>query len=98
MNILDVRRRHEFEESHIEGALNVPIHEILRRLDEVPAGEVWVHCGGGYRASIVASILAANGHRLSPSTTPSASTPPPPACPSWVPSPEARCSEYTPRV
>ena len=62
VNILDVRRRHEFEESHIEGALNVPIHEILRRIDEVPAGEVWVHCGGGYRASIVASILAANGH------------------------------------
>ena len=62
VNILDVRRRHEFEESHIEGALNVPIHEILRRLHEVPAGEVWVHCGGGYRASVVASILAANGH------------------------------------
>ena len=27
------------------------------RLDEVPAGEVWVHCGSGYRASIAASML-----------------------------------------
>jgi rhodanese-related sulfurtransferase len=64
VQILDVRRAQEFEESHIEGAVNVPIHEILRRLDEVPAGEVWVHCGGGYRASVVASILAANGHHV----------------------------------
>ena len=64
VQILDVRRDQEFEESHIEGAVNVPIHEILGRLDEVPSGEVWVHCAGGYRASIVASILAANGHTV----------------------------------
>jgi rhodanese-related sulfurtransferase len=30
----------------------------------VPAGEVWVHCAGGYRASIAASFLAAGGTRL----------------------------------
>ena len=64
VQILDVRRGQEFDESHIEGAVNVPIHEILNRLDEVPSGEVWVHCAGGYRASVVASILAANGHRV----------------------------------
>ena len=64
VQILDVRRAHEHKESHIDGAVNVPIHEVLLRLDEVPAGEVWVHCAGGYRASIVASILAANGHRV----------------------------------
>ena len=64
VQVLDVRRGQEFEESHIDGAVNVPIHEILERLDEVPSGEVWVHCAGGYRTSIVASILAANGHRV----------------------------------
>ena len=64
VQVLDVRRGQEFEESHIEGAVNVPIHEILARLDEVPSGEVWVHCAGGYRASVVASILAANGHTV----------------------------------
>ena len=64
VQILDVRRAQEHKESHIDGAVNVPIHEVLLRLDEVPAGEVWVHCAGGYRASIVASILAANGHRV----------------------------------
>jgi glyoxylase-like metal-dependent hydrolase (beta-lactamase superfamily II)/rhodanese-related sulfurtransferase len=64
VQVLDVRRGQEFEESHIEGAVNVPIHEILNRLDEVPSGEVWVHCAAGYRASVVASILAANGHTV----------------------------------
>ena len=50
--------------SHLDGAVNIPLHELLARLDEVPAGEVWVHCAGGYRASIAASILAAHGSRV----------------------------------
>ncbi|MFC8503263.1 rhodanese-like domain-containing protein [Pedococcus sp. NPDC057267] len=59
VEVLDVRRVNEFAEGHIEGAVNIPLHELLERLDEVPAGEVWVHCAGGYRASIAASVLAA---------------------------------------
>ncbi|MFQ6171319.1 MBL fold metallo-hydrolase [Oryzobacter sp. R7] len=62
--VLDVRRESEHEESHIAGAVNIPVHEILARLDEVPAGEVWVHCASGYRASIAASVLAAHGHHV----------------------------------
>lgn len=58
--ILDVRRRKEYDEQHIDGALSIPLHELLGRLDDVPAGEVWVHCAGGYRASIAASVLAAH--------------------------------------
>jgi glyoxylase-like metal-dependent hydrolase (beta-lactamase superfamily II)/rhodanese-related sulfurtransferase len=60
--VLDVRRASEFEESHIDGATNLPLHDLLTRIDEVPAGEVWVHCASGYRASIAASVLAAAGH------------------------------------
>lgn len=59
--ILDVRRTDEFEESRIEGAVNIPLHELLRRMDQVPAGRVWVHCGSGYRASIAASLLQRAG-------------------------------------
>ena len=62
--VVDVRRTPEYDESHLEGAVSIPLHELLGRLDEVPAGEVWVHCAGGYRASIGASILAAHGHRV----------------------------------
>ena len=62
--VLDVRRASEFRDSHIEDAVNIPIHEVLDRLDEVPDGEVWVHCAAGYRASVIASILAARGTRV----------------------------------
>lgn len=59
--ILDVRRSDEHEAAAIGGAVNVPLHELWGRLDEVPAGEVWVHCAGGYRASVAASMLDAHG-------------------------------------
>jgi rhodanese-related sulfurtransferase len=59
--VLDVRRASEFADGHIVGAINIPLHELLARLDEVPNAEVWVHCAGGYRASIAASVLAARG-------------------------------------
>ena len=64
VTVLDVRRASEFKAGHIEGAVNIPIHELLGRTDEVPAGEVWVHCAGGYRASIAASVLAARDVRV----------------------------------
>ena len=62
--VLDVRRASEFTQSHIEHAVNIPLHELLTGLERAPAGEVWVHCAGGYRASIAASVLAAHGHRV----------------------------------
>ena len=57
--ILDVRRQQEWDAAHIEGAVHLPLHELGRRLAELPAGEVWVHCEGGYRASVAASLLDA---------------------------------------
>ncbi len=62
VEILDVRRTPEFDNGHIEGARNIPLHQILARMAEVPQGDLWVHCAGGYRASIAVSALAANGH------------------------------------
>ncbi|MCG7593006.1 rhodanese-like domain-containing protein [Mycobacterium sp. PSTR-4-N] len=61
--VLDVRQRSEFGEGHVRGAVNIPLHELTGRLDEVPSGEVWVHCGSGYRASIAASLLDRRGDR-----------------------------------
>lgn len=55
--VLDVRQRGEFDGGHIPDALNIPLHEISRRIDEVPGGEVWVHCASGYRSSIAASLI-----------------------------------------
>jgi rhodanese-related sulfurtransferase len=61
--VLDVRRAEEHRAARIDGAVNIPLHELLGRLSDVPAGEVWVHCAAGYRASIAASVLAAAGRR-----------------------------------
>lgn len=61
VSVLDVRQASEHDAGHVDGATNIPLHQLLTRLDEVPGGEVWVHCAGGYRASIAASVLAAHG-------------------------------------
>ncbi len=62
--VLDVRRADEHEAAAITGAVSIPLHELWTRLDEVPAGEVWVHCAGGYRASVAASMLDVQGRTL----------------------------------
>ncbi|MDX1891139.1 MBL fold metallo-hydrolase [Mycolicibacterium sp. 050158] len=55
--VLDVRRPDEHRDRHIRGAVNIPVHELLERIGEVPTGEIWVHCASGYRASVAASLL-----------------------------------------
>jgi hydroxyacylglutathione hydrolase len=63
-HVLDVRRDDERANRAIVGSQHVPLHELTRRVSEVPAeGEVWVHCAGGYRASIAASLLVRAGRR-----------------------------------
>jgi hydroxyacylglutathione hydrolase len=70
ITILDVRRPREWAASHIEGALHIPLHELPSREGELPgrvAGRpvpVWVHCQGGYRASVAASLLDAAGRQV----------------------------------
>ncbi|HEY8699552.1 MAG TPA: MBL fold metallo-hydrolase [Arthrobacter sp.] len=59
--VLDVRRSDEYDDGHVAGALNVPLHELLSRIDEVPAGKVWVHCASGYRSGVAASLLQRAG-------------------------------------
>ena len=62
INVLDVRRADEFAEKHISSAINVPIHLVLAHADDIPRDkQLWVHCAGGYRASVVASLLDAQG-------------------------------------
>lgn len=62
--VLDVRRDDERAAGFIPGSAHVPLHSLLERLDEVPEGRLWVHCGAGFRASIAASLLARAGHAV----------------------------------
>jgi hydroxyacylglutathione hydrolase len=62
--VLDVRRAAERARGSITGSLHVPLHELPGRLRDLPHRPLWVHCQGGYRASIAASLLLAAGHTV----------------------------------
>ena len=63
--MLDVRRSDEFGPTRRSTAhATSRCTNCSQRLAEVPAGELWVHCAAGYRASIAASLLDAFGHPL----------------------------------
>ncbi|MFD8078277.1 rhodanese-like domain-containing protein [Streptomyces sp. NPDC059718] len=62
--VLDVRRDSERAGGWIKGSVHIPIHQIHQRLHTVPAGTVWVHCAGGMRAAIAASVLDAAGRAV----------------------------------
>ncbi|MFG1845283.1 MBL fold metallo-hydrolase [Micromonospora carbonacea] len=62
--VLDVRNVGEREQGAVDGSLHIPLAELTRRLDEVPADRpVVVHCAGGYRSSVAASLLRSAGRR-----------------------------------
>jgi hydroxyacylglutathione hydrolase len=62
--LLDVRRLDEWQEGHLAGAVHIPFWELEGRTGDVPAGEVWVYCHSGLRASISASILDRAGRSV----------------------------------
>jgi glyoxylase-like metal-dependent hydrolase (beta-lactamase superfamily II)/rhodanese-related sulfurtransferase len=62
LRVFDVRKPGEFEAEHMEGAVNAPLDFLNDYLAEIPKeGEVYLHCAGGYRSMIAASILKARG-------------------------------------
>ncbi|MFM8734080.1 MAG: rhodanese-like domain-containing protein [Pirellulales bacterium] len=62
--IVDVRSEAEHAGGHIAGALNIPLTHLDERIGEIPAGRpVAVHCEGGYRSAIAASLLQKLGRR-----------------------------------
>jgi len=65
-NIYDVRRLGEYTASHISKAKHTSLGNINDYLDEFPKEEnFYIHCAGGYRSMITASILKSRGiHNL----------------------------------
>ncbi|MEW1908878.1 MBL fold metallo-hydrolase [Kitasatospora sp. NPDC085895] len=62
--VLDVRRASERAGGAVAGSLHIPVHLLPGRIGEVPPGPVWVHCAGGMRAAIAASLLDAAGREV----------------------------------
>ncbi|WP_066441393.1 MBL fold metallo-hydrolase [Chryseobacterium sp. CCH4-E10] len=62
--IIDVRKESEYHAEHVEEAYNKPlacINEWISSID--PAEHFYLHCAGGYRSMMAASILQARGYR-----------------------------------
>ncbi len=64
INILDVRSKSEFDNKHIEGAINFPLNSLQEMYKEIKyEDKLYVHCAGGYRSVIAISILKKLGFK-----------------------------------
>ena len=66
LNIFDVRKPGEYASEHLDKAHSTPLSFINDYMDEFPKNEpFYLHCAGGYRSVIAASILKSRGiHNL----------------------------------
>lgn len=57
--IVDIRNQPEAEsQPAFEGSINIPLHELNKRLNEIPTDKpIVVHCAGGYRSAAGSSLL-----------------------------------------
>ncbi len=63
--VFDVRKKSEFDSEHIIGAVNIPLNEINTHLAQFPKDSSFIlHCLGGYRSMIAASILKQRGWHM----------------------------------
>src|SRR5262249_37206364 len=60
--VFDVRGPRERDSKRIAGSVHLPLNHLEERMAEVPQGKkIVVHCAGGYRSSIAASLLERGG-------------------------------------
>jgi rhodanese-related sulfurtransferase len=62
VNVLDVREPVEWAHGHIDGAVHIPLMELVQRLQEVPVGRTVVVCKMGGRSAQAVAYLAQQGH------------------------------------
>ena len=60
--IIDVRKQSEFNSEHVVNAINIPLNQMNQKFAEFPTEKPFIlHCAGGYRSMIAASILKSRG-------------------------------------
>lgn len=63
--VVDARKTGEYTAEHVENAINIPLDTVNQNLAEIPNETFFLHCAGGYRSVIMASILKSRGiHNL----------------------------------
>ncbi len=62
VNLLDARRKSEYEAEHLVGAENFPLDFINHNMAQLDRNKkYYIHCAGGYRSVIMCSILQSRG-------------------------------------
>jgi hydroxyacylglutathione hydrolase len=64
VRVLDVRRKSEYDDGHIEDATNIAHTRLMSRLDEVPDGKLVVHCRSGVRSARASAYLQRQGREV----------------------------------
>lgn len=60
--VIDARKPGEFDAEHVENAINIPLDTLNEMFESIPKNEAFfLHCAGGYRSVIMASILKSRG-------------------------------------
>lgn len=63
INIIDVRKKSEYDSEHIVNAVNAPLDYIDESMLKINKSNIYyVHCEGGYRSMIFASLLKSKGY------------------------------------
>ena len=63
---LDVRHAKEYHHSHLPNAINIPLHELRLRMDELDKSIPYIcYCGTGRRSSAAAFLLVQKGFQAS---------------------------------
>ncbi len=65
ITVIDVRKQAEYDAEHVKDAYSRPLADISAWIKEVgnKHEHFYIHCAGGYRSSIAASILQMHGYR-----------------------------------
>jgi rhodanese-related sulfurtransferase len=61
LTVLDVREPLEWEYGHIDGAVHIPLTELIARVQEVPTGRTLVVCKVGGRSAQAVAYLNEHG-------------------------------------
>jgi rhodanese-related sulfurtransferase len=65
LEVIDVRKAGEFDAGHVKGAHNVPLDTLTDPLNVATIDDennLYIHCAGGYRSVIAASLLKRQGY------------------------------------
>lgn len=65
--LLDIRTKEEFDEQKIDGAINIPLTELLFNIDDIDEyrdKKVVVYCRSGHRSITACNLLSMEGFEV----------------------------------